>query len=184
MIIIGLTGTLGAGKGTVVAYLTEKGFAHYSARRFIETEITRRGLPINRDTMTEISNDLRRTHSPAYIIQELYREALAGGKNAIIESIRTIGEIESLKAAGNFYLIAVDADQMVRFERITKRGSATDYISFEKFVADEKREYTSADPTKQNLLGCIQKADFNVTNNGSIEELHKQIDTILATIQS
>ena len=33
MRIVGITGTLGAGKGTVVEYLTQqKGFKHYSAR--------------------------------------------------------------------------------------------------------------------------------------------------------
>ena len=36
MITIGITGTLGAGKGTIVDYLIEKrGFVHYSVRAFI-----------------------------------------------------------------------------------------------------------------------------------------------------
>jgi len=43
MIIIGITGTLGAGKGTVVEYLQEKGFRHYSARGFITKEVEKRG---------------------------------------------------------------------------------------------------------------------------------------------
>ena len=33
-IIIGITGTLGAGKGTVVEYLKKKSFKHYSVRSF------------------------------------------------------------------------------------------------------------------------------------------------------
>ena len=40
MLIIGITGTLGAGKGTVVEYLVEKkGFDHYSVRAFLLKEI-------------------------------------------------------------------------------------------------------------------------------------------------
>ena len=36
MIIIGITGTLGAGKGTIVAYLIEtRQFMHYSVRRYL-----------------------------------------------------------------------------------------------------------------------------------------------------
>lgn len=39
MIIIGITGTLGAGKGTVVEYLKTKGFKHFSVREFLTQEI-------------------------------------------------------------------------------------------------------------------------------------------------
>ncbi|HEX3095769.1 MAG TPA: AAA family ATPase, partial [Patescibacteria group bacterium] len=46
MIIIGITGTAGSGKGTVVEYLVSKyGFKHYSARGFITEELVRRNLP-------------------------------------------------------------------------------------------------------------------------------------------
>ena len=39
MITIGITGTLGAGKGTIVEYLQkEKGFSHYSVRAFLTDE--------------------------------------------------------------------------------------------------------------------------------------------------
>src|SRR5882757_21012 len=98
MITIGITGTLGAGKGTVVEYLIHKyDFAHYSAREFITQEIFRRGLPVNRDTMTETSNDLRAKHHPGYIIEQLFLQACQSDKNALIESVRTVGEIDILK---------------------------------------------------------------------------------------
>ena len=63
MIIIGITGTLGAGKGTIVDYLTiNKGFKHYSVRQYLIEEIEKKGLPVNRDTMTEVANNLRASH--------------------------------------------------------------------------------------------------------------------------
>ena len=44
MIIIGITGTLGAGKGTIVDYLVqEKGFKHYSVRNYLIKEIEKGG---------------------------------------------------------------------------------------------------------------------------------------------
>lgn len=181
--IIGLTGTLGAGKGTVVEYLKAKGFKHFSARDFIVEEINHRGLPINRDTMTETANDLRKTHSPSYIVRELYEKAKAEGGDSIIESIRTPGEIKRLKRETNFFLIAIDADRKTRYERIHKRGSATDNISYEEFVANEEREYRSTDPNKQNLSACINAADFTLQNDGSIEDLRSQIDIIFAKIK-
>lgn len=181
MLIIGITGTMGAGKGTIVEYLKEKyGFTHFSARAFFTEEIQRRGLPVNRDTMTEVSNDLRATHSPSYLAEQLYEQAVAHGGNCAIESIRTVGEIEALRAKPEkFYLFAVDADPKIRYERVRKRQSTTDAVSFEKFISDEQREFSSDDPTKQNLTACIQLADYNFTNNSDLAALHKQIDEVM-----
>ena len=129
MIVIGITGTLGAGKGTVVEYLATKGFAHYSARAFITREIERRGLPVNRDSMHVVADDLRATHSPGYIIASLYDEAVRQGGNAVIESIHNEGEVSALRAKGGFLLLAVDADQKLRYDRIALRGSSSDQVS-------------------------------------------------------
>ncbi len=99
MLIIGITGTLGAGKGAIVDYLIrEKGFAHYSARDFIVREIEKRGLPVNRDTMTSTADSLRTQFASSYITDELYKEAQALGKNSVIESVRAVGEVESLRS--------------------------------------------------------------------------------------
>jgi len=180
MIIIGITGTLGAGKGTLVDYLTKnKGFAHFSVRDYLVKELEKRGLEVNRDTMTRLANELRANHSPSYITDQLYEQALAGGKNSVIESIRTPGEITSLRAKGNFYLFAVDADPKVRYERISLRKSATDNIDFETFLANEKREMTATDPNKQNLSECIKQADFVFDNNGDLDTLYAQLVSIL-----
>ena len=76
MIIIGITGTLGAGKGTIVDYLVQnKGFVHYSVRAYITEECQRRGLEVNRDTLTQVGNDLRAAHCPSYITDQLFERA-------------------------------------------------------------------------------------------------------------
>lgn len=182
--IIGITGTLGAGKGTVVEYLKQHGFVHYSAREFIVREIKSRGLSINRDTMTLVANDLRREHGPGYIIESLYKEALQQGGDAVIESIRAEGEVMAMKQKSDFYLFAVDADPEIRYQRIVLRASETDAVPFEKFMADEQREIDATDPSKGNLLRCIELADYTFTNNGSIEELNTQIEAALKAIRA
>jgi dephospho-CoA kinase len=99
MIIIGITGTLGADKGTVVEYLkTKYGFQHFSASAYIGEEVVRRGMEVDRDTLTQVANDLRASNHPAYIIEKLFKKAAMSGKNSIIESIRTVGEIELLRS--------------------------------------------------------------------------------------
>jgi dephospho-CoA kinase len=180
MLIIGITGTLGAGKGTIVDFLIrEKGFLHFSVRAFISEEIIRRSMPVNRDSMVIVANDLRKNHSPSYITDRLYEKALEAGKNSVIESIRTPGEIYSLRQKGKFILIAIDADPKVRYERISQRKSETDHVDYSTFLKNEQREMTSGDPNTQNLSKCIELADYKLLNNGTIEQLNYQVEKIL-----
>ncbi|HCC05026.1 TPA: hypothetical protein DEP58_01820 [Patescibacteria group bacterium] len=179
MVIIGITGTSGAGKGTVVAYLVKKGFVHYSARAFIVEEIERRGLSVNRNTMIDVANDLRKTHSSGYILEQLLAQAEEQGGNAVIESLRVLGEVDALHEKGGV-LIDVDADVTLRYARVSARKSETDRVSFEEFVAQEKRESISDDPNKQSLFAVMQKADLHLMNNGTIEELERTLEKELA----
>ena len=185
--IIGITGTLGAGKGAVVSFLTRSpySFAHFSVRDFLTTLIERRGLPVNRDSMVLVANELRSEHSPSYLVEQLLTEARAkpGIQDFIIESIRTEGEVTALRklAPGAFKLFAVDADPELRYSRIVQRASATDSVDFETFVANEQREMRSEDPAKQNLGRTMELADVRFKNDGTLEELHAQVERALAS---
>jgi dephospho-CoA kinase len=181
--IIGITGTLGAGKGTVMEHLVSRyRFAHFSARQFIADEVRRRGLPVNRDTLADVANDLRATRGQGHIIRELYGLAKAAGRHAVFESVRTPGEVGWLKRQGDFRLFAVDADPRIRYERIRARGSDTDHVTFEEFLEDEAREMHSDDPTHQNIAACMRQADHTFLNNGTVDELHRQVDAVMAQL--
>jgi len=183
MVIIGITGTLGAGKGTIVDYLvTKKGFSHFSVRKFLTTEINKRGLTVNRDSMTSVANELRAGNSSSFITDKLFEMAKKTGGNCVIESIRTPGEIESLRRKGKFYLFAVDAKTELRFERIRQRASETDHIDFETFLSNENREMTTNNPNNQNLKKCIEMADYIFENNGTPGELLEKVTLTLSEI--
>jgi dephospho-CoA kinase len=184
MLIIGITGTLGAGKGTVVDYLVrKKSFIHFSVRGYLAELIQKKGEVVNRDSLTHTANKLREDNNPAYIIEELYKKAFETQQNCIIESIRTPGEIRSLRQKPGFILLAVDADIALRYQRIVVRNSETDNISFETFQSNERREMHSDDPNKQNLSACIEQADYVISNNQSINELENKIEAIISMIQ-
>ncbi len=179
MKIIWLTGTNGAGKGTVVEYLMKKWFTHYSMSGALKKYIKERWLPINRDTMTKVSSELRKEFWPWCLVKELYSIAEKEWKDCIIESIRNLKEIEILKNTWDFSLWAIDADQEIRYQRIKLRGSEKDDVSFEKFQAQEKLEADNTEAHKHNIFWCIKKADVLLNNNGTVKELHQQIDKVL-----
>ena len=184
MKIIGITGTLGAGKGTIVDYMKEHyGYRHYSVRGYLIEEAQRRGMELNRDTFVVVANDLRATHCPSYITDQLYLQAAEAGENAIIESVRTPGEVESLRQHEHFLLFGVDADPKIRYERIVGRGSETDHVSFETFLENEEREMTSDDPNHQNLGRCMQMADYVFMNNEGFEELYAQVEEVISQLE-
>jgi dephospho-CoA kinase len=181
--IIGITGTIGAGKGTIVSYLTEHhGFKHYSVRGYLIRIIEQRDMPINRDSMVLVANELRANTKPSFIVEELYNEALLEGESCIIESIRTPGEVAALKDKGHFTLFSVDADRKTRYERILIRGSETDMVDFATFSENEEREMTATDPNKQNVGACMKEANIHFDNNGSFNDLYRQIDAALQNL--
>jgi dephospho-CoA kinase len=179
--IIGITGSFGAGKGVVVQYLvSRKGFKHYSAREFIFEEAKRRGMDISkgREVTIPLANELRATHGPAYIIEELYKRAMAEGGDAVIESLRATAEARRVQELGGLVL-GVDADSKLRYERSVKRGSETDAVSYEEWLDQERRESNPKDATKQDIFGALRASDVIVTNNGTPDGLYRQVEEAL-----
>jgi dephospho-CoA kinase len=177
--IVGLTGSFGAGKGCVANYLVNsKGFAHFSARTFIVEELHRRGLLVNRDTMTTVANDLRATHGPTYIFEQLVQLAKQHGGDVVIESIRAVAEARYIKEQGGVVL-GIDAEPLVRFERIVKRDSETDKVTYEEWRAQELRESNPDDPTKQDIFGALKESDHVIVNIGSLEQLKMEVDEFI-----
>ncbi len=181
--LIGITGTDGAGKGTVVDYLVKhKGFAHYSARAIWIEELTKRGEEATRANMRLIANEMREKYGNDFLITYYLQKIQEDGTDKeIIESIRTVAEATTLKAHGGI-LIAVDADERVRYERVQGRRSETDQVSFEQFRAHEELEAHDPNPHGMQKQKVIAMADYTIMNNGSIKELYQSIEATLLKI--
>lgn len=183
--LLGITGTDGSGKGTVVEYLVnEKGFVHYSARAIWEEEFVKRGMESNRANMRLVANELRAEHGNDFLVTYyLKKMEEEQPEHAVIESIRTTAEADTLCKNGGI-LLAVDADQKLRYERIQARKSSSDQISFEEFKKHEELEMNDPDPHGMQKAKVIAMADYTVYNDGTLEELHAQIEEVLSRIAS
>lgn len=181
--LIGITGTDGAGKGTVVEYLVkQRGYLHFSSRGLITRELLQKGLPTDRPHLRQMANELRAQHGDDYLIKAALSEVRESAlEHLIIESIRTTAEVETLKRTGGI-LLAVDADVAVRFARIQGRGSASDHVTFEEFVAQEQLEMNDPDPHGMQKAKVMAMTDYTILNNGSVEELHSVIEAALAAL--
>ncbi len=184
MVLLGISGTDGAGKGTVVDYLvTHHGFTHYSSRSIILEEIQKQGLPETRSQMRLTANELRARYGNDFLVTEALKKITAAGvTKAIVESIRAVAEAETLKQVGGV-LLAVDADQAIRFERVQARRSETDQVTFEQFVEQEALEKNDPDPHGMQKARVMEMADYTIMNSGSIAELETAIETFVATLK-
>lgn len=179
--IIGITGTNGAGKGAVVDYLvSQKGFIHYSVGDYLATILIERGLERDRSNLRAVGNELREKFGPGYLVERFSKEALEKGEsNIVIESIRSTGEALKLKEVGGA-LIVVDAERALRYERIHTRGSGKDHIDFDTFVEQEEREwYGALGKNDMNIKAVIDMADYTILNNGTLPDLYREIEKVI-----
>ncbi len=177
--VIGLTGTNASGKTTIVNYLISKGFEHYSLSDIIRDELARVGLPPSRENLIRMGNQLRQNKGAA-VLSEMIKPKLSG-RHAVIDSIRNVFEVRSLQQLPNFFLVAVDAPAELRFQRAMARNRPENVSSLAEFLAIEQQERTDK-LSQQNISACMAMADFHVTNDGDLDQLHRQIDDVLEQI--
>ena len=179
--LLGITGTNGSGKGSVVDYLVkQKDFFYFSNSGYLAKELERRGIEKNRPNLRAIGNEFREKFGSGYLAKQAIDLARQAGVNdVVIEAIRSVGEANIIKNAGGKILV-VDADREERYRRIQKRKSAKDLIDFETFIEQEEKEwYGSEGEHDMNMKAVMMMADHTIQNNGTLEELHQKIEEFL-----
>ncbi len=185
-ILLGVTGTNGAGKGVFVAYLKEQyGASHYSVRNYLMQSLKEKGLPTDRPAMHSLANSIRNNQHGAFIIEALCKQAQQDPGIVIIESIRNPLEIDFLKQwNAKSKLVAIDAPQELRYQRAIDRSSSTDAIDFETFQAQEASEWINDDPKAQQVGVCMRRADITLMNAKGLRDFQQKIDAWLYSVIS
>ena len=178
--IIGITGTIGAGKNTIADYLAGKGFRHISVSKFLRDEAVKRSQAPTRVHFREIGNEYRARGRTA-LIEAVLADVNPSKENIIVESLHTVAEVEYVKSLGG-KVVSIDAPFAVRYARVQSRHDGKDPSSLDAFVAEEKRQMESSNPDENNLLAAIAAADFHLQNEEKSKELFEKIDVILDRI--
>ncbi|HEY4501552.1 MAG TPA: AAA family ATPase [Candidatus Paceibacterota bacterium] len=167
--LIGITGTIGAGKGTIAQYLNRHHkFTYFSVRNFFAQELIRQGKASSRDDVAKVAAELKAAHGPTYALEQLLSSP--HGTDAVIESIRTPQEVAFLKAKGGI-LWAADANVETRYQRTLKRDASIDAVTREQFMAKDAAEAA--------LKEVMAQADVLIMCDGTLDELYQRIEAAL-----
>lgn len=189
MKVIGLTGTIGSGKD-VVREILERKLNTISVRLsdFLETDVLKKqGITITRSVQQNLGNELRKKYG-SHILAKLAIDFMnKTNRIKVIDGIRNPGEIDFLKNhfGNDFKLIAIDAPQQLRFDRVIKRnrGIGYDPQTWEEFIiADEHDQGKDQPEHGQNVRKCIEMADVILQNDGSLEDLQKKVDNVVKEV--
>ena len=183
-IVFGLTGKNASGKGTVAEILKKKNFTYHSLSDSLRDELKTLKKEETRENLIDIGNKLREKGGPGVLADKLIPK-LNSGNNHIVDSIRNPLEVVSLRKETllrRFFLISVDANSRLRYDRLCSRGRIGDTDSWEKFVKQEEKEENNDDPNKQQLSRTMEMADYSIDNSGTLEELEAQVNRIISSL--
>ncbi len=183
--IIGVTGTLGAGKGTVVECLKQDGFAHYSSSALLGALVEADGNPKTRDFLSPKATELQKEF-PGGVVEKNYRERYLADRpeHAVFEAIHRQSEADFIRSVGGA-IIGVDAGLEARYARAAARNEGEkDRQGLEDFkkqshIEDEGGGDASRD---NNIRAVLRGADAVVMNDGTLDELRAQLDAALAVL--
>lgn len=179
-IIIGIIGENASGKTTATDYLKEKyGAVSFRFSDMLADILKRLYLEPARNNFQILSTILRQNFSEDIMSRVIAEDVKNSPANLIItEGVRRPTDIVYLKNNHGFKLIALKTDEKIRYERLKQRQEKQDDATktWKEFQAEGQQE------SEQKIKEVDASADFSVDNNGSIDDLKKQLDEIAKSL--
>ncbi len=182
--IIGLTGTLASGKGTVADVLKREGFVYLSLSDELREILKENSIELSRKNLQDWGNRMREENGPEYLaVRVTDKMRKMGCARFVVDGIRNPAEIEHLRKMRNFFLIAVDAPQETRFRRIRERAREDAPTAWEEFLRQDERDRGVGEAsTGQGVERCMSKADYLIGNEGSVEKVSEKVHEIISEL--
>jgi len=185
-LILGLTGSFGSGCGEVSKFLENK-FQIFSLTKYIRDEFNRKhpGRKPDREDLQDTGDELRKKFGNDILVKKLLKEipnTPDPNKGVVIKSIRNHSEADALrkKFGDNFYLINVDADKQIRFNRVKDEYPGDKKSALRKFEKEDERDSGENQPEYgQQVRKCVDVADIVINNNYQrLNDLYGEIKKI------
>lgn len=181
-LVIAFVGPIASGKGHAVKYLQKN--HHASIYRFstmLRDIMQRVYIPETRENIVKLSSILRTNFGQDLLSKTMRTDVTKDvNKLIVIDGARRISDLDYLKEMPNFFLVKIDADVKIRWQRITARKENPDDKS--KTLAQFKNDEQSEIEKTSRALGKF--ADFTIDNNKSTKDLYKQLDDLINKINA
>lgn len=131
--------------------------------------------------MQRVGNELRNKFGANYLAAEAARRISSNPESDyVIPSVRQPAEYLELTKLDGFKLVEVYCHAKTRYQRLLSRARTKDEknLSYNDFVKNEERE-KSNDPNGQQLDKVIELADYKIVNQGTLQDLEKNVDKFL-----
>lgn len=184
--IIGLTGSLAAGKGIVSDFFKKIGFVYLSLSNELREIAKERKIELTRKNLQNLGNKMREEYGIS-ILAKLVSEKIKNQNytKAIIDGIRNPAEIIELRKIKDFFLVSVDAPARIRFNRMLERDRESDPKTLEDFLKVDARDKGEGETeTGQGVRRCMIQADFTLINSETLEEVQKKVQDLYKQILS
>lgn len=181
--ILAIVGMSGSGKSVVVDHLTNLGLPKIYFGGMIYKEMEKRGIERTADGESEkhFREMIRETEGKDWVVRQVIESTknliAAGQKRIVLDGLYTWTEYKILKKEfpGQMTVLAVVVDKSIRHKRVAKRPERP-------FNAEEIQERDRSEVENLEKGGPIAMADYYLLNNGSVEELEKDVDEVLKKI--
>ncbi len=179
MRIFGAIGRNGSGKDQVIKYLHDRYSIPSISVGDIVRELAREeNIPPTRENLDRISEERFRKYGEEYFMKLVIKRIEDNRwQKAGISGIRNPSDVYILRQyfGKSFILLHVYvSDPHMRYERLKRRGEARDPVRYgELLEQDEKAEQLF------HLSEAISMADYSLSNNGTLKDLHCQVDRVV-----
>jgi dephospho-CoA kinase len=181
MKVIGVVGDIGSGKDEVLKHLRNRyGVPYISTGDIVRQMAQQEGVVGTRENLEAISRrcftEIGRGCFVRMAGQEIQKR---GWKIAGISGVRSPDDVAVMKEmfGDGFILVRVDIkDPAIRFERVRLRGERRDPLTLEAFQEQDKNEEREFQISRAEAL-----ADYCLDNSGTLEDLRRQIDDLVAS---
>jgi len=180
--IVAFVGLTGSGKSAAVDYVVEKGYPKIYFGGIIYAAMADAGIEVTPDSQQKFREEIREKEGKDFVVKRVIEEAhalLAAGQHRIVfDGLYTWTEYKILKHEfpGELTVIAVVAPKKARHHRLSQRPERP-------FTNEEAntRDWTEIENLEKG--GPIAIADHYVMNDKDLDNLYKQVDTVLDEVE-